>query len=76
MLILATVIVFALNGTKAYAGVWTTLIFAGVCVFLGLTFIPKVRMKKQTHTILLISMVACKGHFLQSYFHCRNPLPL
>ena len=52
MLILATVVVFVLTGVNAYAIVWTTLVFAEVCVFLGLTFIPKVRMKKQIHNVI------------------------
>lgn len=58
MLILATIAVFALYGVNAYASVWTTLVFAEVCVFLGLTFIPKARMKKQIH-ILFISVQMC-----------------
>ena len=43
MLILAIVVVFALSGVNTYAGVWTSLVLVEVCVFLGLTFIPKVR---------------------------------
>ena len=42
MLVLAVVVVFALSGVNVYAGVWTTFVFIEVCVFLGLTFIPKV----------------------------------
>ena len=42
MLVLATIVVFALSGANVYAGVWTSLVFVEVCVFLGLTFIPKV----------------------------------
>ena len=43
MLILAIIVVFALSGVNTYAGVWTSLVLVEVCVFLGLTFIPKVR---------------------------------
>ena len=43
MLVLGTIVVFALSGVNTYAGVWTSLVFVEVCVFLGLTFVPKVR---------------------------------
>ena len=43
MLVLAVVVVFALSGVNVYAGVWTSLVLVEVCVFLGLTFIPKVK---------------------------------
>ena len=42
MLVLAVIVVFALSGVNVYAGVWTSFVFVEVCVFLGLTFIPKV----------------------------------
>ena len=42
MLVLATIVIFALSGVNVYAGVWTSFVFVEMCVFLGLTFIPKV----------------------------------
>ena len=42
LLIIAVVVVFVLSGVNTYAGVWTTFVFVEVCIFLGLTFIPKV----------------------------------
>ena len=42
MLVLAVIVVFALSGVNVYAGVWTSFVFVEVCIFLGLTFIPKV----------------------------------
>ena len=42
LLIVATIVIFALSGVNVYAGVWTSFVFVEVCVFLGLTFIPKV----------------------------------
>ena len=42
MLVLAIIVVFALSGVNVYAGVWTSLVLVEVCIFLGLTFIPKV----------------------------------
>ena len=41
-LVLAIVVVFALSGVNTYAGVWTSLVLVETCIFLGLTFIPKV----------------------------------
>ena len=43
MLVLAIIVVFALSGLNTYAGVWTSLVLVEVFVFLGLTFVPKVR---------------------------------
>ena len=42
MLFLAVVIIVSLNRQNLYAGIWISLVFVQVCVFLGLTFIPKV----------------------------------
>ena len=42
MLSLAVVVIVSLNRQNLYAGIWTSLVFVQVCVFLGLTFIPKV----------------------------------
>ena len=42
MLFLAVVLIVSLNRQNLYAGMWTSLVFVQVCVFLGLTFIPKV----------------------------------
>ena len=44
LLALGVVIIIFLATDKIiiYSGVWTTLVFVEVCVFLGLTFIPKV----------------------------------
>ena len=42
MLIIATIIILSLRRHNLYAGIWTSLVFVQVCVFLGLTFIPKV----------------------------------
>ena len=42
MLVLAVIVVFALSGVNTYAGVWSSFVFIEVCIFLGLTFIPKV----------------------------------
>lgn len=42
MLVLAVIVIFALSGVNVYAGVWTSLVLVEVCIFLGLTFIPKV----------------------------------
>ena len=53
MLILAVVVIFALSGVNTYAAVWTTFVFVEVCVFLGLTFIPKVRLTCSKHGPLL-----------------------
>ena len=36
------IIFLATDEIIIYSGVWTTLVFVEVCVFLGLTFIPKV----------------------------------
>lgn len=47
LLVLGVVIIILLaqSDITIYSGVWTTLVFMEVCVFLGLTFIPKVNMK-------------------------------
>lgn len=42
MLFLAVVVIVSLNRQNLYAGIWTSLVLVQVCVFLGLTFIPKV----------------------------------
>lgn len=42
MLVLAVVIIALSGRQNLYAGIWTSLVFVQVCVFLGLTFIPKV----------------------------------
>ena len=49
MLVLAVIVVFALSGVNVYAGVWSSFVFAEVCVFLGLTFIPKVHVNNALH---------------------------
>lgn len=50
MLTMAAVVLFALSGINVYAGVWTTFVFIEVCVFLGITFTPKVKRVKSAHT--------------------------
>ena len=52
MLTLVAVVVFTPSGVNLFACVWTTLVFVGLCVFLGLTFIPKVikSRKQYVHT--------------------------
>ena len=44
LLIVSFIIVFLVEDNNTYAGVWTTFVLAEVCVFLGLNFIPKVKL--------------------------------
>ena len=43
LLMLAIIASFAVPGFNRMAVAWTTVVFIEVCMFLGLTFIPKVR---------------------------------
>ena len=42
ILIIATIVNFAVPGINGFAAAWITVVFIEVCMFLGLTFIPKV----------------------------------
>ena len=60
MLVLAVIVVFALSGVNVYAGVWTSFVFVEVCVFLGLTFIPKVIVNSSFNILTsVIASYAC-----------------
>ena len=58
MLVLAVIVVFALSGVNVYAGVWTSFVFLEVCVFLGLTFIPKV--SKRYRGVNQVGCILCE----------------
>ena len=44
-LILAITVIFGVPGINGKAASWTVLVYIEVCIFLGLTFIPKVRVR-------------------------------
>ena len=50
LLILLTISNFAVSGLNRSTAVWTLFVFIGVCIFLGLTFIPKVRFMFTIHS--------------------------
>ena len=57
ILILATITRFAVPGINRYAVVWTLVVFIEVCMFLGLTFIPKVNFMFTIVIIILYSNI-------------------
>ena len=68
MLVLAVIVVFALSGVNVYAGVWTSFVLIEVCVFLGLTFIPKV--SKRQFKLLFGSTIFANAIKTFISFHC------
>ena len=68
MLVLAVIVVFALSGVNVYAGVWTSFVLIEVCVFLGLTFIPKV--SKRQFKLLFGSTIFANAIKNFVSFHC------
>ena len=49
MLAVAVLLIFLVKDNNIFAPVWTTFVLLEVCVFLGLTFVPKVSMKSFRH---------------------------
>ena len=54
ILILATITRFAVPGINGFAVVWTLVVFIEVCMFLGLTFIPKVNFMFTVTVVIII----------------------
>ena len=54
ILILAVIILFAVPGINGFAVAWTMIVFIEVCMFLGLTFIPKVSFMFTIHYTIML----------------------
>ena len=86
-LVVALVIIFVVEESDTYAGIWTTFVLIEVCMFLGMNFIPKVKflcdmchrpivfcscMIGEHDNSYSLSLFACDHHYLLTSKRART----